>query len=104
MMAGIGFELRKLMHRNTLSGVARAYLYAGLISSGPMILSCFGILIIGVLSLTVVIPTFLITQFQVSVTYMIACSLILTGPLQLAFTRFVSDRLFEERDDLVISN
>jgi uncharacterized membrane protein len=103
-MAGIGFELRKLMRRDTLTGVARAYVYAGLISSGPMILSCFGILIIGVLSLTVVIPTFLITQFQVSVTYMIACSLILTGPLQLAFTRFVSDRLFEERDDLVISN
>ncbi len=69
-----------------------------------MILSCFGILIIGVLSLTVVVPTVLITQFQVSVTYMIACSLIVTGPLQLAFTRFVSDRLFEERDDLVISN
>ncbi|HVW48803.1 MAG TPA: exopolysaccharide Pel transporter PelG [Trinickia sp.] len=103
-MAGIGFELRKLMRRNTLSGVARAYLYAGVISSGPMILSCFGILIIGVLSLTVVVPTVLITQFQVSVTYMIACSLIVTGPLQLAFTRFVSDRLFEERDDLVISN
>jgi uncharacterized membrane protein len=43
-------------------------------------------------------------QFQVSVTYLIACSLILTGPLQLSFTRFISDRLFEKRDDLVLSN
>ncbi|TAM06115.1 MAG: histidine kinase [Paraburkholderia sp.] len=103
-MAGIGFELRKLMARDTLTGVARAYLYAGLISSGPMILSCFGILIIGTLSFAVVIPTVLITQFQVSVTYMIAFSLIVTGPLQLSFTRFVSDRLYEHRDDLVLPN
>jgi len=103
-MAGIGFELRKLMRRDTLTGVARAYLYAGLISSGPMILSCFGILIIGTLSFAVVIPSVLITQFQVSVTYMIACSLIVTGPMQLSFTRFVSDRLYERRDDLVLSN
>jgi polysaccharide biosynthesis protein PelG len=103
-MAGIGFELRKLMRRDTLTGVARAYFYAGIISSGPMILSCFGILIIGTLSFAVVMPSVLITQFQVSVTYMIACSLIVTGPLQLSFTRFVSDRLYEKRDDLVLPN
>jgi uncharacterized membrane protein len=103
-MAGIGFELRKIMRNETLTGVARAYAYAGLISSGPLILSIFGILLIGFLSLATVIPKFLIVQFQVSVTYLIALSLILTGPLQLSFTRFISDRLFEKRDDLVLSN
>lgn len=103
-MAGIGFELRKVMRRDTLVGVARAYLYAGLISSGPLILSIFGILIIGLLSLAVVIPKFAVVQFQVSVTYLIAVSLIVTGPLQLSLTRFISDRLFEKRDDLVLSN
>jgi uncharacterized membrane protein len=64
-MAGIGFELRKIMRRDTLVGVARAYAYAGLISSGPLILSIFGILIIGLISLTSVIPRFAIVQFQV---------------------------------------
>lgn len=103
-MAGIGFELRKIMRRDTLTGVTRAYVYAALISSGPLILSIFGILVIGLLTLAIVVPTVLITQFQVSVTYMIAFSLILTGPLQLWFTRFVSDRLFEKRDDLVLPN
>ncbi|MFM0694614.1 exopolysaccharide Pel transporter PelG [Paraburkholderia graminis] len=103
-MAGIGFELRKILKHQTLTGVARAYAYAGLISSGPLILSIFGILIIGLLSLAFVIPRYAIVQFQVSVTYLIACSLILTGPLQLSFTRFISDRLFEKRDDLVLSN
>ncbi|HEY1589843.1 MAG TPA: exopolysaccharide Pel transporter PelG [Rhodanobacter sp.] len=103
-MAGIGFELRKILKHETLFGVARAYAYAGLISSGPLILSIFGILIIGVMSLAFVIPKYAIVQFQVSVTYLISLSLILTGPLQLAFTRFISDRLFEKRDDLVLSN
>ena len=100
-MAGIGFELRKILKHQTLTGVARAYAYAGLISSGPLILSIFGILIIGVMSLAFVIPKYAIVQFQVSVTYLIACSLVLTGPLQLSFTRFISDRIFEKRDDLV---
>jgi uncharacterized membrane protein len=103
-MAGIGFELRKILKHDTLFGVARAYAYAGLISSGPLILSIFGILIIGVMSLAFVIPKYAIVQFQISVTYLIALSLILTGPLQLSFTRFISDRLFEKRDDLVLSN
>ena len=103
-MVGIGFELRKIMRRDTLTGVTRTYVYAALISSGPLILSIFGILVIGLLTLTIVVPTVLITQFQVSVTYMIAFSLILTGPIQLWFTRFVSDRLFEKRDDLVLPN
>ena len=103
-MAGIGFELRKMLRRDTLLGMMQAYTYAGLISSGPWILSIVGILMIGVLSLPFVLPTSLITQFQVSVTYLISVSLVLTGPLQLAYTRFTSDRLFEKRDDLVLPN
>ena len=84
--------------------MARAYAYAGLISSGPLILSIFGMLLIGVMTLNTVVPKYAIVQFQVSVTYLIALSLILTGPLQLSFTRFISDRLFEKREDLVLSN
>lgn len=103
-MAGIGFELRKMLRRNTLLGLMQAYTYAGLIGAGPWVLSIVGILLIGVLSLPFVVPTGLITQFQVSVTYLISLSLILTGPLQLAYTRFTSDRLFEKREDLVLPN
>ncbi|BEV71941.1 MULTISPECIES: exopolysaccharide Pel transporter PelG [unclassified Paludibacterium] len=103
-MAGIGFELRKMLRRNSLAGLLQAYTYAGLISAGPWMLSIVGILLIGVLSLPFVVPTFLIAQFQVSVTYLIAGSLVLTGPFQLAYTRFTADRLFEKRQDLVLSN
>lgn len=103
-MAGIGFELRKLLRKNTLLGLLQTYFYAGVIGSGPWVLSIVGILIVGLLSHAVVVPNVLVTQFQVSVTYLIASTLVLTGVVQLAFTRFISDRLFEEKSELVLSN
>jgi uncharacterized membrane protein len=103
-MAGIGFELRKLLERDSLTGLAQAYAYAAVISSGPWVLSIIGILFVGFMSASAVTPAFWITQFQVSVTYLIAGSLILTGPVQLAFTRFVADRLFEKQKEAVLPN
>lgn len=103
-MAGIGFELRKILKRDSYLSLVQAYVYAGVISSGPWILSILGILIVGLFSLTVVIPDVLITQFQLSATYLIACSLILTGFIQPSFTRYIADRLFEKNDHVVLSN
>jgi uncharacterized membrane protein len=103
-MAGIGFELRKILRRDNLLSLLQAYSYAAVISSGPWILSIVGILIIGILSYSMVVPAILITQFQVSVTYVIAVSLVFTGPFQLAFTRFAADRLFEKNNDVVLPN
>ncbi|MBN8776397.1 exopolysaccharide Pel transporter PelG, partial [Thiomonas arsenitoxydans] len=98
-MAGIGFELRKLLRSESYLGLLRAYTYASIISSGPWVFSIIGLIAVGVLSLGVVTPDTLITQFQVTVTYLIMASLILTGGLQLGFTRWVADRLFEKRKD-----
>jgi uncharacterized membrane protein len=103
-MAGIGFELRRLLQRDSLLALVRAYAYAGVISSGPWVLSIIGMLLIGFLSFSVVEPDLLVTQFQVTVTHMIAWSLILTGLFQLAFTRFVADRLFEGKPGLIVPN
>lgn len=103
-MAGIGFELRKLLKKRSYAGLLQAYFYAGMIGAGPWILSIVGILFIGILSLGVVIPDILISQFQVTVTYLIMGSLILTGFVQLAFTRFVADRLFVKDDEAILPN
>jgi uncharacterized membrane protein len=103
-MAGIGFELRRMLRKNTLVSLLQAYAYAGVIGSGPWVFSIVGILLVGIFSASVVVPSFLVTQYQTSVTYLVACSLILTGFVQLAFTRFVSDRLFEKRKDLILPN
>jgi len=103
-MAGIGFELRKLLKKQTYAGLLQAYAFAGIISSGPWVLSIIGIMLIGILSLGSVFPKEAIAQFQVTVTYLFLLSLIGTGVVQLAFTRYVADRLFEKRDDRVLPN
>jgi polysaccharide biosynthesis protein PelG len=103
-MAGIGFELRKILNRDSYFALVRAYAYAGLISSGPWVLSILGLVAIGLLSVNIAVPDLLITQFQVTVTYLIMASLILTGVLQLSFTRWVSDQLFGRRNDIIVPN
>jgi uncharacterized membrane protein len=103
-LAGIGFELRKLLRRESLLGILRAYGYAGLISSGPWVLSILGVMMVGILSVGIVLPAVRVRQFLVSVTYIMAGSLILTGLLQLMFTRFIADRLFQRKRHVVIPN
>jgi uncharacterized membrane protein len=103
-MAGIGFELRRLSRSETYLGLLRAYLYAGVIGSGPWVLSILAVLILGVMSLGVVVPAAKITAFQTSVTWLIALSLIYSGGTQLAYTRYVADRLFEGESGRVLPN
>ncbi len=44
------------------------------------------------------------SPFLVSITWMMACSLIATGPLQLLLSRFVADRLYEGKTARVLPN
>lgn len=103
-MAGIGFELRRILSKDTYTSTMRAYVYAELISSGPWVLSIISVMLIGLMSIGYVVPDELVRQFLVTVTYLMATSLICTGGLQLFFTRFVSDRLFEQRRELITPN
>lgn len=103
-MAGIGFKLRELIRTDTLSGLLQAYSIAGIISSGPWVLSIVGILLIGIINTDNASTPFFVGQFQISVTYLMAISLLLTSPLQLMLTRFIADRLYEKKDDQVLPN
>ncbi len=103
-MAGIGFEIRKIMARDSYAALIKAYGYAGLISGGPWVLSILGVMLIGVLAFALDVGQAQINQFQICVTYLMACSLILTGGMQLLFTRFVSDRLFAKQPRIVLPN
>ena len=103
-MAGIGFELRRILLKDSYTSTLRAYIYAGLISSGPWVLSIISVMLIGIVSLGGITPEDQVRQFLVSVTYLMAVSLILTGGLQLYFTRFISDRLYQHKGDIILPN
>lgn len=107
-MAGIGFELRKYLNDDSFTGTLKAYGFAGLISAGPWVLSIVGVMLIGIVALTQPVVGEAggagVKQFTTSVTWVMGASLVLTGLLQLVFTRFVADRLYELQDNIVNAN
>lgn len=103
-MAGIGFSLRALAGQGGYVGMLRLYGAAGLISCGPWLLSVFALLFIGVVGKLLSGDTDSVARFQVCVTWLLATSLVLSGPLQLHLTRFVSDLCYAQRNQEVASN
>jgi len=103
-MAGIGFELRKYLDDDSFTGTMKAYGFAGLISAGPWVLSILGVMLIGIVAVSSKVGGVEVKQFTTSVTWIMGASLSLTGLLQLVFTRFVADRLFEGKDHIINSN
>lgn len=103
-MAGIGFELRRILKRESFINLLGAYGLAGVISSGPWVLSVLGVMLIGVFSFALEANQASVIQFLVSVTYLMAFSLILSGLFQHVFTRWVADRLYESRVDIILPN
>ncbi len=103
-MAGIGFELRKYLNEDSFTGSLKAYGFAGLISAGPWVLSIVGVMLIGIVAVSQKIGGHEVEQFTTSVTWIMGTSLILSGLLQLVFTRFIADRLFEGRDNEINPN
>jgi polysaccharide biosynthesis protein PelG len=103
-MAGIGFQLQKILKRKMLLNYFRAYAYAGLLSSGPWVISIIGIVVLDMLRRYYASVAPVISQFQVSVTYLIALSLVFSGFMQHSFTRYIADQLYLNRDDRVTPN
>ena len=101
-MAGIGFELKKLFHRKGLVAMVRAYGYAGVICTGPMLL---GILLqFGVLAVSGWwhVPRADQNLLVCMITYTLLASLVLTSFLSMPVTRFLADMLFEHHEETIL--
>jgi len=94
-MAGIGFELKKILKKGTLISDMRAFLYAALVSSGPWLMSIICLAILGMYHGS---GRGLIEHeiFRSTVIYTYAFSLIFVGILQLVVTRYLADRFYEK--------
>lgn len=101
-MAGIGFELKKFLNKDSLFGALTAYAYAGLVSAGPWILSILTIFILVMIGRSVALPIKGIQSFQIIVVYLIAGSLILSSFFQHSYTRYVANIDYIKRLDLLI--
>ena len=96
-MAGIGFELRKIVGKGHISSVFQAAVSGVMIVSGPWLLS--------ILSITVItrsMNTFLgdtPAAFLGAIVYCYAFSLIIFGGLHYVFTRIIADKIYEKREN-----
>jgi uncharacterized membrane protein len=99
-MAGIGFELRKILAKPGYLNTLRAYGYAALISSGPWVLSIVSLAFLGIVCRGMASDQQMELVFS-SVTYVYALSLILTGPVQMVLTRYAADQMFGHKTNRI---
>lgn len=103
-MAGISIELRKILEKEGLANLFIAIGYSALLSSGNWIIAVSSIFLFSTLAKLLTNNSHIHVVYQVYITYTIAISMILSGPLQLMFTRYIADRFFEKELKLVIPN
>jgi uncharacterized membrane protein len=103
-MAGIGFSLRKILDHESLSRTVAAYTVAGIIGGGPWLIAILGIVSLSIIIAKLPVQREAITQFQISITYLIAGSLIFSGSAGNSFSRYAADQLFLNRPTYLISN
>ena len=101
-MAGIGFELKKLFNRRGLFATFRAYGYAGVVCTGPMLLGV--VLLLGVMFLCGITGGSRHSRelLVCMITYTLLASLTVTSFLSMVVTRFIADQLYEENYEAVL--
>ena len=101
-MAGIGFELKKLFKKRGLFAAFRAYGYAGIVCTGPMLLGV--LLLLGVMFLCDITGGTRHSRelLVCMITYTLLASLLVTSFLSMVVTRFIADMLYQENHDAIL--
>ncbi len=103
-MAGIAFELRKKLGNKRLSSILQTFAYSAFLSSGSWIISILSIMLTSYIAAGVIKDGKIVVDFQTSVVYLIALSLILSGSFQFYISRFTADRIFEKSHKSIFPN
>lgn len=96
-MAGIGFELERLFDRKGVLKLCQAYIYAGVISVGPMLMYVFMLLGVALVSNIAGMSKPDGRVMNCMMTYSLLISLFVTSGFNMVITRYTSDRLYEKR-------
>ena len=101
-MAGIGFELKKLFEKKGFFASMRAFGYAAVICTGPMLLGV--ILLLGMMALCAYSRTPTQTRELIicMITYTLLASIMTTAFFSMVVTRFTADMLFEDNKKAVL--
>ena len=96
-MAGIAFDIKKLLDKKELSSVLTAFFYSGVVSSGPWLFAVFALGFISSFGKELA-GIELINLFMGLIIYVFAFSMLLTYGTQMVITRYLSDCLYRKED------
>ncbi|CCO24109.1 exopolysaccharide Pel transporter PelG [Maridesulfovibrio hydrothermalis] len=101
-MAGIGFELRKMLRGDSYLAEMSAYLYAAMVSSGPWLMSVLCLAVLGLYSYSG------FSQedqdiFRTTIVYVYAFTLIYVGYIQLVVTRYLADKFYTGDEKITLT-
>lgn len=101
-MAGIGFELRKMLRKDSYLSEMSAYLYAAMVSSGPWLMSVLCLAVLGLYSYSG------FSQqdqdiFRTTIVYVYAFTLIYVGYIQLVVTRYLADKFYLGEEKITLT-
>jgi len=103
-VAGIAFKLQKVLDKKDLTSLAKAYSYGAFLSAGGWIISIVTIFLVGFINVFLFSNLKDVIIYQVSLTYIIALSLIVSSIHHLSFTRFVADSIYDGKEKDIIPN
>jgi uncharacterized membrane protein len=101
-MAGVGFQLRRLLKRQSFTGLGMALIYGAALAAGPWLVTISTLIVMFLW----VRPEFGLEQFELlSTTIMVAFagSLIVSGPWSMLSTRYAADALFMRKPERIPS-
>jgi len=101
-MAGIGFSLKRLFDKKGILNLCRAYGYAGIITAGPMILGVVLLLGMSLVCRMGGMSTDDRELLNCMFTYGLLVSLTITSLFNMTLTRYVSDKLYEGKNEKVL--
>ncbi len=101
-MAGIGFELKKLFSKKGVFAILRAYGYAGIVCTGPMLLGILLLVGIRIIAFAGGASEYSVECLNSMITYTLLASLLVSSFFSMVTTRFTADSLYEEKSELVM--
>ncbi|WOV86826.1 exopolysaccharide Pel transporter PelG [Sporosarcina oncorhynchi] len=103
MMAGIGFELRKMFREQGMVNQLKAYAYSSLTTIGPMILSMGLIVALQRITATKQMGYANWELYIATVSYCFIFSIVFTSGISMVLTRYTADMLYEKKYSRLMS-
>lgn len=102
IMAGIGFELKKMFSKKGVFPLLKAYGYAGIVCVGPMLLGMVLLIMISLMSMYFGASHHERELLNSMVTYTLLASMVLTNTFTMVVTRFVADSLYSKEKSHIL--